>query len=41
MIGIADPKLWNLGVGLLSKWNGLTFYLLFSSGSNSNVGAYE
>ena len=25
MIGIADPKLWNLGVGLLSKWNGLTF----------------
>lgn len=31
MIGIADPKLWNLGVGLLSKWNGLTFsfYLLF------------
>lgn len=22
MIGIADPKLWNLGVGLLSKWNG-------------------
>lgn len=31
MIGIADQKLWNLGVGLLSKWNGLTFsfYLLF------------
>lgn len=28
MIGIADPKLWNLGVGILSKWNGLT--LLFS-----------
>jgi hypothetical protein len=24
MIGIADQKLWNLGVGLLSKWNGLT-----------------
>jgi len=24
MIGIADPKLWNLGVGLLSKWNGPT-----------------
>ncbi|MFQ6622318.1 hypothetical protein Gotur_002570 [Gossypium turneri] len=20
MIGIADPKLWNLGVSLLSKW---------------------
>jgi hypothetical protein len=31
MIGIADPKLWNLGVGLLSKWNGLILfiYLLF------------
>lgn len=29
MIGIADPKLWNSGVGLLSKWNGLTFSLLF------------
>ena len=29
MIGIADPKLWNLGVGLLSKWNGLTFSLFF------------
>lgn len=25
MIGIADPKLWNLGVGLLSKWNGPYF----------------
>jgi hypothetical protein len=24
MIGIADQKLWNLGVGLFSKWNGLT-----------------
>lgn len=24
MIGIADPKLWNLGVGLLSKWKGPT-----------------
>ncbi|KAK3410719.1 hypothetical protein EUGRSUZ_J02731 [Eucalyptus grandis] len=22
MIGIADPRLWNLGVGLLSKLNG-------------------
>ena len=29
MIGIADQKLWNFGVGLLSKWNGLTFYLFF------------
>lgn len=29
MIGIADPKLWNLGVGILSKWNGLTFFLFF------------
>lgn len=28
MIGLADPKLWNWGVGILSKWNGLT--LLFS-----------
>lgn len=28
MIGIADPKLWNLGVGLLSKWNGPYFFLL-------------
>ena len=30
MIGIADPKLWNLGVGLLSKWNGVIFlFFLF------------
>ena len=35
MIGIADPKLWNLGVVLLPKWSGLLFiiyrkfYLLF------------
>ena len=29
MIGIADPKLWNLGVGLLSKWNGLTLSFSF------------
>jgi hypothetical protein len=30
MIGIADRRLWNLGVGLLSKCNGFTFsfYLL-------------
>lgn len=27
MIGIAELKLWNLGVGLLSKWNGP--YLFF------------
>ena len=27
MIGIADAKLWNLGMGFLSKWNGLTFSL--------------
>lgn len=35
MIGIADQKLWNLGVGLLSKWNGLTFsfdFLFFVNG---------
>jgi hypothetical protein len=31
MIGIADPKLWNLGVGLLSKWSSLTFsFFLFT-----------
>lgn len=29
MIGIADPKLWNLGVGLLSKWSSLTFFFFF------------
>lgn len=29
MIGIADPKLWNLGVGLLSKWSGSYFFLHF------------
>lgn len=29
MIGIADQKLWNSGVGLLSKWNGFSFYFLF------------
>lgn len=28
MIGIANPKLWNLGVGLLSKCNGPYFFLL-------------
>jgi hypothetical protein len=28
MIGIADQKLWNLGVGLLSKWNGLFIYFI-------------
>lgn len=27
MIRIADQKLWNLGVGLLSKWNAFTFFL--------------
>jgi len=32
MIGIADPKLWNLGVGLLSKCNGLTFSFYLSLG---------
>ena len=30
MIGIADPKLWNLGVGLLSKWSGSYFFYIFS-----------
>lgn len=36
MIGIANPKLWNLGVGLLSKWNGLTlsFFFLFIANCN-------
>lgn len=29
MIGVADPKLWNLGVGLLSKWNGPYFFLRY------------
>lgn len=29
MIGIADPKLCNLGVGLLSKWSSLTFSFFF------------
>lgn len=29
MIGIADQKLWNSGVGLLSKWNGFSFDFLF------------
>ena len=29
MIGIADPKLWNLGVGLLSKWSSLTFSFFY------------
>jgi len=29
MIGLADPKLWNLGVGILSKWNGLTLLFFF------------
>lgn len=28
MIGIADQKLWNLRVGLLSKWNGLLFIII-------------
>lgn len=27
MIGIADPKLWNLGLGLLPKWSGLLFII--------------
>ena len=30
MIEIADPKLWNLGVGLLLKCNGLTFSFYLS-----------
>ena len=28
MIGIADQKLWNLGVGLLSKWNGPFLFIV-------------
>lgn len=29
MIGIVGPKLWNLDMGLLSKWNDLlSFYLV-------------
>lgn len=37
MIGIAGPKLWNLDMGLLLKWNGLlfSFYLVFSEGLNN------
>lgn len=31
MVGIADQKLWNLGVGLLSKWNGFSFYFVNKS----------
>ena len=27
MIGIADAKLLNLGMGLLSKWNGLILFI--------------
>lgn len=27
MIGLADPKLWNLGMGILSKSNSLTLFL--------------
>ena len=41
MIGIADPKLWNLGVGLLSKWNGLPFYLLFIFIVNKGIITYS
>lgn len=28
MLGIADSKLWNLGMGLLSKWSGVAFFLI-------------
>lgn len=28
MIGIANQKLWNLGVGLLSKWNGPFLFIV-------------
>lgn len=28
MIGVVDAKFWNLSMGLLSKWNGLTFSFL-------------
>lgn len=38
MIGLADPKLWNLGVGILSKWNGLTllFFFVFKKRKHNN-----
>lgn len=40
MIGIADPKLWNLGVGLLSKWSSLTFsfFFCFTPRNSSSAG---
>lgn len=41
MIGIADPKLWNLGVGLLSKWNGLTFSFYFLFLANDSIMKYS
>lgn len=36
MIGIAEQKLWNLGAGLLSKWNDLT-YAIYILLKNINV----
>lgn len=41
MIGIADPKLWNLGVGILSKWNGLTLLFSFYLKEKKNLGGYK
>lgn len=29
MIGIANQKLWNLGVGLLSKWSSLILFFIY------------
>lgn len=46
MIGIADQKLWNSGVGLLSKWNGFfsfDFIFLVNGGiiTHSMPGAHQ
>lgn len=29
MIGLVDPKLWNLGMVILSKWNSLKFFMRY------------
>lgn len=41
MIGIADAKLLNLGMGLLSKWNGLTFSFFFLFIVNYSIITYS
>ena len=38
-IRIADPNLWNFGVGILSKWNGLPFqFLPYTSQGKYQIG---